>query len=137
MKLEGVAPAWTAAIRDRLGVHGGRDLPGDPMLAWQWRQLRDELERRASTSLEDLQEQIARLSTQLQQVTAELVEKRAWAAQTRAHNARTTAGTARVESIDEKGRQGYGETSAKALSCGATADACMSNRCSRLDHASQ
>ena len=83
VKLEGVAPAWTAAIRDRLGVHGGRDLPGDPMLAWQWRQLQDELERRASTSLEDLQEQIARLSTQLQQVTAELVEKRAWAAQTR------------------------------------------------------
>ncbi len=82
-KLEGVAPIWAATIRDRLGVHGGRDLPGDPILAWQWRQLQDELETRARTSMEDVQEQIARLSTQLQQVTAALVEKRAWAAQTR------------------------------------------------------
>lgn len=83
VKLEKVAPVWATTIRDRLGVHGGRDLPGDPMLAWQWRQLQDELEARARTSLEDLQEWIARLSAQLQQVTAELVEKRAWAAQAR------------------------------------------------------
>jgi very-short-patch-repair endonuclease len=83
VKLEVVAPVWAATIRDRLGVHGGRDLPGDPMLAWQWRQLQDELEARARTSLEDVQEQIARLSTELHQVTAELVEKRAWAAQAR------------------------------------------------------
>jgi very-short-patch-repair endonuclease len=83
VKLEKVAPVWAATLRDRLGVHGGRDLPGDPMLAWQWRQLQDELETRARTSLEDVQEQIAQLSTQLQQVTAELVEKRAWAAQAR------------------------------------------------------
>jgi len=83
VKLERVAPVWATNIRDRLGVHGGRELPGDPMLAWQWRQLQDELEARARTSLGDVQEQLARLGTQLQQVTAELVEKRAWAAQAR------------------------------------------------------
>ncbi len=82
-KLDVVAPVWAATLRDRLGVHAGRDLPGDPIQAWQWRQLQDELEKRARTSLEDIQELIAQLSTQLQQVTAALVEKRAWAAQVR------------------------------------------------------
>ena len=46
------------------------DLPGDPLLAWQWRQLNDELDARARTSLKDLQERILRLSTALQQITA-------------------------------------------------------------------
>ena len=83
VKLDKVAPAWAAAIRDRLDIHGERDLPGDCAMAWQWRQLQDELDARARTSLEDLQERIARLSTELQRVTADLVEKKAWAAQAR------------------------------------------------------
>ncbi len=82
-KLEKGAPVWATTLRDRLGVHGGRDLPGNPELAWQWRQLNDELDARARTSLKDLQERILRLSTALQQITADLVEKRAWAAQAR------------------------------------------------------
>ena len=82
-KLEKGAPVWATTLRDRLGVHGGRDLPGDPLLAWQWRQLNDELDARARISLKDLQERILRLSTALQQITADLVEKRAWAAQAR------------------------------------------------------
>ena len=107
------------------------------MLAWQWRQLQDELERRASTSLEDLQEQIARLSTTITAGHSGTSREKSMGSSDEAHNARTTAGTARVESIDEKGRQGYRETSAKAVSCSATADACMSNRRSCLDYASQ
>lgn len=83
VKLDKVAPVWATAIRDRLGIHGGRDLSGDSLLAWQWRQLQDELDARTRTSLEDLQERIARLSTELQRVTADLVEKKAWAAQAR------------------------------------------------------
>ncbi len=82
-KLEQVAPAWAGAIRDRSGRHGERDLPGKPEDAWLWRQISDELDRRAKTSLEALQEQIAQLSAQLQRTTAELVEQRAWAAQVR------------------------------------------------------
>ncbi len=82
-KLEPVAPAWAAAIRDRSGKHGERDLPGKPEDAWLWRQLSDELDRRSKISLEDLQQQIARLSTQLQHTTALLVEQQAWAAQVR------------------------------------------------------
>ncbi len=82
-RLEASAPAWAAAIRNRTGVHGGSELPGDPAEAWTWRQLDDELERRAKRSLEDLQARLIQLSSNLQRITALLVEQKAWAAQVR------------------------------------------------------
>lgn len=85
-KLEDVAPAWAMAIRNRVGVHGQGNLPGNPAEAWLWRQLNDELEVRARTSLEELQARIAMLSDQLRNITASLVEKKAWAAQVRRTN---------------------------------------------------
>ncbi|MDQ2714420.1 MAG: AAA family ATPase [Chloroflexota bacterium] len=83
LKLEQAAPGWAAAIRDREGVHGGREVPGDAEAAWLWRQLRAELERRGAQSLEALQDRSVQLSSMLQTITAELVEKKAWAAQVR------------------------------------------------------
>lgn len=80
-RLEKVAPAWAAAIRDRQGQHGGRDVPGDAAAAWLWRQLYEELEKRGKTSLEQLQQMIVRLSDELRQVTAELIDRLTWAAQ--------------------------------------------------------
>jgi len=47
--------AWSAAIRNRTGVHGRSEPPRDAASAWTWRQLNDELDRRASVSLEVLQ----------------------------------------------------------------------------------
>jgi len=82
-KLEKAAPAWANAIRDRVGIHGDRNLPGKPEDAWLWRQLYDELDLRSKMSLEDLQDRINWLSRELYQITAELVEKSAWAAQVR------------------------------------------------------
>lgn len=82
-RLEPVAPAWAAAVRNRDGVHGGGAPPGKPLEAWTWRQLSDELDHRASTSLEELQVRGEQLRTQLLAVTAELIEKRTWAAQAR------------------------------------------------------
>lgn len=82
-RLETVAPVWAAAIRNRDSIHGGSVPPGDPQEAWLWRQLNDELDRRASVSLEELQERSERLRAQLLSVTAELIEKRTWAAQVR------------------------------------------------------
>ncbi|HLW03302.1 MAG TPA: AAA domain-containing protein [Ktedonobacterales bacterium] len=81
--LETNAPTWAAAVRDRAGQHSEPELPGDPAEAWKWRQLDDELERRAKRSLEELQARIAQLSRSLQQTTALLVEQKAWAAQVR------------------------------------------------------
>src|SRR5258706_2168925 len=57
-RLEAAAPAWAAAIRTRAEVHGAPSQPGNPIEAWTWRQLHDELERRASVSLEDIQDAI-------------------------------------------------------------------------------
>ncbi|MGH2478485.1 MAG: AAA domain-containing protein, partial [Ktedonobacteraceae bacterium] len=82
-KLEGQAPAWANAIRERIGKHGKSEVPGSPDDAWLWRQLSDELERRAKISLGELQDRVARLNSDLFQVTAELVEKRAWEKQIR------------------------------------------------------
>jgi very-short-patch-repair endonuclease/DNA polymerase III delta prime subunit len=77
------APAWASAIQIRLFKHGQIQPPGNPESAWEWRQLQDELERRASVSLEDLQEHIENLNGQLLEVTSTLVEKRTWLNQIR------------------------------------------------------
>ncbi|MBU6401847.1 MAG: DUF559 domain-containing protein, partial [Verrucomicrobia bacterium] len=82
-KLEQPAPAWKSAIENRVGKHGGSQPPGKPQAAWEWRQLHDELERRASVSIDQLQQQIERLGQQLLEVTARLVEKQTWANQIR------------------------------------------------------
>lgn len=82
-KLEGAALGWAAAIRNREAEHGRGNPPGEPASAWRWRQIHDELERRGRVSLEDLQEQIEKISKILRKTTAVLIEKKAWFAQVR------------------------------------------------------
>jgi predicted transport protein/very-short-patch-repair endonuclease/DNA polymerase III delta prime subunit len=82
-RIDKVAPAWSAAIRERQAPHDAGALPGDIEAAWLWRQLHDELEKRAQTSLTDLQQRIERLSTELRRLTKELIMNKAWAAQLR------------------------------------------------------
>ena len=77
------APAWASAIENRLEQHSKPQPPGDPHSGWEWRQLHDELERRASVSINHLQQQIERLGHQLLEVTAQLVEKQTWMNQVR------------------------------------------------------
>jgi very-short-patch-repair endonuclease len=79
--LEPAAPAWALAIQLRSGVHGNATAPGDPSEAWIWRQLHDELEKRASVSLEGLQSSIEKYTEQLRQTTIDLIDTRAWAFQ--------------------------------------------------------
>jgi len=82
-KLETAAPAWAGVIRNRTGVHGKGEPPRDPAAAWVWRQLNDELDRRAAASLEALQAKSEKLAEQLRRATVELIDKRAWSAQAR------------------------------------------------------
>lgn len=82
-RLEELASGWAAAVRNRRDVHGYGDVPSDPAAAWLWRQLHDELERRARTSLEGLQATAEQLTAELHRVTAELIDRLAWAAQVR------------------------------------------------------
>jgi len=76
--LEKNAPAWSSAIRSRVGIHGAPIPPDAPGDAWVWRQLQDELERRASVSLEAIQTSIDRSTQDLRKVTVELIDRRAW-----------------------------------------------------------
>jgi superfamily I DNA/RNA helicase len=85
-RLSRSAPAWASGIENRLTKHRESQPPGDPNSAWEWRQLHDELERRASVSLDQLQQQIERLSQQLLEITAQLVEKQTWMNQIRQTN---------------------------------------------------
>jgi very-short-patch-repair endonuclease len=82
-KLETAAPAWAGAIRNRTGIHGQSEPPREAGSAWTWRQLNDELERRASISLEALQAKSEKLHEQLRRVTVELIDKCSWSSQAR------------------------------------------------------
>ncbi len=88
VKLESAAPAWAGAIRNRTGVHGRGEPPREPAAAWTWRQLNDELDRRAGLSLEALQTKSEKLREQLRRVTVGLIDKRAWSAQARRTSSR-------------------------------------------------
>ena len=82
---ESLAGAWAEQICLRSGVHGLPKPPGDPVAAWEWRQLNDELDRRAATDVEQLGNDIERLTSRLEAVTIELIDRRAWAAQLHRH----------------------------------------------------
>ncbi|QDT71745.1 AAA domain-containing protein [Lacipirellula limnantheis] len=73
------APMWASAIRRREGVHGAAAPPGDVLAAWQWRQLNDELDRRAQVDIQQLGQDIERLQQELREVTNELIDRQAWA----------------------------------------------------------
>jgi very-short-patch-repair endonuclease len=77
------APNWASVVYNRVGKHGQEQMPGDPTSAWEWRQFHDELERRASVSLEDLQQRIENINEQLLSVTADLIDKQTWLNQIR------------------------------------------------------
>ena len=105
-KLETAAPAWAGAIRNRAGVHGRGEPPRDAASAWTWRQLNDELDRRASVSLEALQAKTEKLCEQLRRATVELIDKRAWASQ--AHRTSSRQRQALVGWLDTIRRIGKG-----------------------------
>jgi very-short-patch-repair endonuclease len=77
------APDWAACIRNRQGIHGVGEIPGDPIQAWTWRQLNDELAQRAGVSIDSLQSRSEKLREELRRVTVDLIDRRAWAFQAR------------------------------------------------------
>jgi very-short-patch-repair endonuclease len=106
LRLETAAPAWAGAIRNRTGVHGRGEPPRDATSAWIWRQLNDELDRRASVSLEALQTKSEKLSEQLRRATVELIDKRSWSSQ--AHRTSSRQRQALVGWLDTIRRIGKG-----------------------------
>jgi len=80
-KLEHAAPAWALAIFQREKPHDAAEPPGDVTAAWRWRQWGQELERRASVSMTDLQERLDETEKDLREIAAQIIEHETWAAQ--------------------------------------------------------
>src|SRR5262249_42093422 len=77
------APAWQSAIRLRAEPHGGRSIPGDAQEAWRWRQLSQEIERRAALDELSLKSRVEQRRDELREMTAQLIDRRAWLGQLR------------------------------------------------------
>jgi very-short-patch-repair endonuclease len=82
-KLASTAPGWAKAIRHRAGVHSGVAVPGDAVLAWRWRQLRQEIDRRAKLDEIRLSTRLLQRKAELRNATTELIDRRAWLGQLR------------------------------------------------------
>jgi very-short-patch-repair endonuclease len=80
-KLEHAAPSWSLAIFKREKPHDQDEPPGDVNAAWRWRQWCQELERRASVSMVDLQERLEKTEKDLRDIAAKIIEHETWAAQ--------------------------------------------------------
>ena len=80
-KLKATAPEWVNVIHQRQMMHSAGQPPGDSAAAWRWRQWHQELERRASVSMTELQERLDRTNDDLRQVAARIIEHETWAAQ--------------------------------------------------------
>jgi very-short-patch-repair endonuclease len=80
-RLGTTAPAWAAAIQNRMASHNESQVPGSTEEAWRWLQFVQELDRRAGTSISDIQNKIHDLESNLRRITARLIEVRSWSAQ--------------------------------------------------------
>ncbi|MDE2475427.1 MAG: DUF559 domain-containing protein [Alphaproteobacteria bacterium] len=77
-RLRGAAPSWASSIQNRAAGHEGSHPPGEAQSAWVWRQLHDELERRAAVSINKLQQEIEQASLKLLDVTTGLIDRQTW-----------------------------------------------------------
>ncbi len=77
-KLGKSAPAWSSAIANRVAPHDEQAMPGDPVVAWIWRQLEEELNRRNALDAQALQREIEYNRKVLREVTISLIDLRAW-----------------------------------------------------------
>lgn len=77
-KLAQVASGWASAIRVRSGVHAKETPPENLKEAWEWKQFKEMLEELDSQSLEELQNESARLSESYRQITTHLAADMAW-----------------------------------------------------------
>ena len=79
--LDKSAPGWANAIRARAGQHGEAVAPGDVILAWRWRQLNDELDRRDTVSMPELMRELEDSRSRLRETTIDLVDRKSWHSQ--------------------------------------------------------
>ena len=72
------AMGWAEAIAQRVPPHDTAEVPGDPSEAWIWRQMEEELKRRAEQDMEELERSREAHEEHLRLVTAEMISCFAW-----------------------------------------------------------
>jgi very-short-patch-repair endonuclease len=82
-KLAASAGRWADAILNRSERHGTESPPGDASRAWKWRQLRQEIDRRAAMNEDELMRRLHQRRAELRDMTAQLIDRMAWLAQLR------------------------------------------------------
>ena len=85
-RVRAAAPRWAEHVAKRNGVHASSSIPGDASTAWRWRQLQQEIERRAALDESALAEKLEQCRAQLRNITAALIDGKAWLAQIRRTN---------------------------------------------------
>jgi very-short-patch-repair endonuclease len=81
--LKRVAPEWSRAIQSRQPEHAGAIPSADVATAWRWRQLQQEVERRAALDEVQLTRRLNSLRDDLREITTKLIDRRAWLGQMR------------------------------------------------------
>lgn len=82
-KLETSAPNWAKAVRSRSHKHGESQLPGDPLDAWKWAQLNQEILRRSTLDEVELTQRLTVQHKRLRETTVDLIDRKAWLGQVR------------------------------------------------------
>jgi very-short-patch-repair endonuclease len=89
-RLSAAAPAWANAIRGRDDMHGAPTPPGRSSdgadtipAAWRWRQMAQEVERRATLDERVVARTLRDRRTALRATTTRLIDRKAWLAQSR------------------------------------------------------
>ncbi len=80
-KIENVLPLWARALRERIPPHDKEVPPGELHLAWKWRKLDCEVQRRQKEDIGKLQQAMAYCREQLNSETLNLVDSSAWSRQ--------------------------------------------------------
>jgi len=80
-QLQHVAPGLAEHIVNRIPPHNEGQIPGDHLMAWKWRQLRDALAERDKLDAHQLQREIDKTRDILRQITQWLIDARAWGKQ--------------------------------------------------------
>ena len=99
-----MAPKWAGAVLQREEPHHTATVPSSPSEAWLWRQLEQELTRRATADINDLQRACTETKNLLQEETARYVSARVWERQhQRASGAVRSALISWLQTVQQRG----------------------------------
>lgn len=77
-KIAKYAPAWANAIKNRQGIHGSFNVPGNISDAWKWKQLERILDEINDCDYNSLQKNAISLAKDYHKATADLAAAKAW-----------------------------------------------------------